>query len=325
MINYFLIINVTLVFMLLLSEVLKYKELILSRGLTIFSIFIYSLLVAFKGDSGSDTFLYLRAFDSYYDYSTLSDFGFSDLGFGFIYQVVNYFNLNFDYINYINAVLIFFSLNLLSKYKNNYIVVVFIAIVGLNIDFSTIRQSYAIHIFIIIYLVTKRQSLSVIVAFLFHKSSLLSYIVNLSHTKLSIKKALPFFSMFSVIFYFFYVFYLNRYIEVGSTFLFRNGFNFIVQIVLIVLILYLLGYENKILIVCALIMIIPIGYRVFSFFLIMESVKVTNIKFNRILLFNLTLILFLLKVFSFSNQSILNDSERSTILHYQSYFQGEIN
>ncbi len=288
------------------------------RLLIIFSISLYSCLVAFQGVSGSDSHMYLRAFQSFSDtYEAFSVFGFSEPGFWLINKAAVSLSLDFSIINYVNAVVVFFSLYYISVKRSPFLTVLYIVIIGINVDFSTIRQSLGLHVFSIVYFVFKSQFSAVVVGMLLHKSVLLSYLVNLVNSRISLKIVV----LAVIVLLFFNYFFLQRYLAQGPGFVFREGYVFILQTFIIVAVMALLGYSKKIIISVALLSVIPIGYRVIFFFLILNEVPYPVIRFNKLVLSCVLLCLMVAKVASFTRHSLENDLERSTILHYENYFK----
>ncbi len=275
------------------------------------AILIYSLLIAFKGVSGSDTFFYERLYYSEFTFGSLF-LTFSDVFFISLMYVFKKASLNFDALNYLNAILAFVSLNLLAKNKSASLVVLYISLIGLNLDFSTMRQSYGMHVFSILYFSYNSFFLSFVLSFGFHKSAIFSFISKLKSHNLSLKGLLILLS-FSFVFYFLF---LQRYMSVGSSFLSRDGYGFIFQSLIVCSIMFLLRFDRKIIILTFFILYFPVGYRVLFFLFVMEYSYLPKLKANQMTLIVLLMVFSFAKVSSFSSQSISIDGKRSVVLHY---------
>ncbi|NVC65324.1 hypothetical protein FC652_19770, partial [Vibrio sp. 05-20-BW147] len=199
--NLFLWAIVLSCFILILSDFVRIK--FIRSSMCYGAILIYSLLIAFKGGSGSDTFLYERLYSSEFTFTSLF-LTFSDVLFVSLMYIFKKNLLHFDTFNYLNSILVFISLNLLAKRKSASLVVLYISLIGLNLDFSTMRQSYGMHVFSILYFSFSSFGLSFILSLGFHKSAIFSFISNLNKYKLSLKSILLIFS-FALVFYFIFL------------------------------------------------------------------------------------------------------------------------
>lgn len=307
--NLFFLVIILSCFILILSDFVRIK--LIRSSMCYGAILIYSLLIAFKGSSGSDTFFYERLYFSEFTFSSLF-LNFSDVLFVSLMYIFKKGLLHFDTLNYLNAILAFISLNLLAKSKSASLVVLYISLIGLNLDFSTMRQSYGMHVFSILYFSFNSFFLSFILSFGFHKSAIFSFISNLNKHKLSFKSILLIFS-FALVFYFIF---LQRYMSVGASFLSRGGYGFIFQSLIVCGIMFLLRFDKKTIIITFVVLYFPVGYRVLFFIFVMDYSCLPKLKFNQISLIFLLIAFSFVKTSSFSSQSISIDGERSVVLHY---------
>jgi len=271
---------------------------------------IYSSFIAFQGDSGSDTFEYIRVYNSFVNYE---DFAFFEPGLYIYFSLLKFFNFEYELVNYGHALVVAMSLYLISIKRSPLLAALYIAYIGLNVDFSTLRQSFGIHLFTIFYLMSSKIYLSAFVSMLFHASgifALVSKILNIKFTFINL-------SVLFLISVLCYYLFLERYLLYGMGFLVREDFGFILQSIFLIFICYFMGYSRKILLMVALFSILPIGYRIVFFLLIIQDVKGPRIVFNKFILCGVLLLFISFKLNSFMVQSIKNDGERSIITHYE--------
>lgn len=273
------------------------------------SIFIYSYLIAVKGESGSDTFLYVDLFQKHG--STLT-FSFIEPGIIWFFQGINQITSEYYIVNFFHSVLVGFSLWLLYKNKDPYVLVVYIIYIGINVDFSTLRQSISFHCFVLMWFLLKNQLIASLLASVFHVSAIFSYAYNLTNMKFRA----PLIILAGGLCVFIYYFFLIRYLEVGRDFIFRSDAVFFLQSLFLVLLLYLMGYKKKILFVIFILSAIPIGFRLVFFYLVFCPSPLPNRLSNKLFLGFLLIVFLSVKLQSFTAQSIENDGERSTIRHF---------
>ncbi|EMK6668398.1 EpsG family protein [Vibrio fluvialis] len=275
----------------------------------VIGLLFYSYLVAFKGGSGSDTIYYYTIFEQNLSHAETA---FHEPGFGLLKDLVKYFNGDYNVINYIQSLLVFLSLFLLSRNQGVFIVSIYISLCGLTIDFSTLRQSLSFHLFVIVFFVIESRPIAAFLSSFFHYSSLFSFINKFY--LLSIKRLFYLIS-FVVIFYFVF---LNRYLDEGLQFVFRSGFSWLVLFAVYSFAFYLVGYRYRQLVFISMLLYFPIGYRVISYLLVVDKPIVIPRSFSKkLMLLAFFMLITWLKVYSFSEQSINNDKERSVILHYE--------
>lgn len=284
-----------------------------SLPILFFSSWVYAFLIAFKGESGSDTYVYKDIFDNVLS-STYYSFPFKEFGSYILFYGLRSFNFSFDYINYINAFFVFFSLILLALKRSPILVIIYIAFVGINVDFSTIRQSYAIHIFTVFFLISDRLYVSMLSGLLFHYSSIIVLAVDKLKNKLDVRKVLVFIVVLCVLL----VIFLERYLISGMDFIVRKSPFFLLQSFIIALIFYVLGYNKKVACTVFFISFIPVGFRFLLFFMVVLPYPNKSFKlFNKVVLLSFLLLLLVFKLYSFSVQSIQNDQDRSIVTRYE--------
>lgn len=275
--------------------------------------FFYSLLIGFRSNTGSDTFLYQNFF---YDRSYPSA-NFVEPGVEVLFDTFNVFNSNFDMFIFFHGIIVFIGLLALLRYKDSLFVAFYIVLIGINVDTSTLRQSLALHFFMISVFIFRHYAISTVIASLFHLSSISSFFSKISSIKFSVLSVL---AMATLSFAFYYLF-LSRYMEVGRDFLFRDGFSFLMQTLFVFLFVVLSGYKFPIIAFSTFLSIIPIGYRVIFFVLVTsESLLRPRNAINHLLLVMMMILYSSVKVFSFYYQSSFNDAERSVVLFFDRLF-----
>lgn len=315
---------ISVFFLLLISGCSK------SRNMQLFlcaaAIVLYSSLVAFKGVAGSDTdiyyYVYMTFSSSYFDFSKFG--GFNEPGFWLLNHILHLLGLPFSALNVLNAVLIFLSLFTVCRKVGVIPLLVYIPFVGLNIDFSTMRFSFAFHLFIIFYLSNQKAFLSSIVAGMFHGFGFLFFILVLFRT-FDLKKTpwYKFLTLAMVLFislFFMYENFLLRYLGAGTQFLFRDGFGFILQSMLLYGICFIgrIGKRDSLSII--LLSFIPVGFRVAGIYILLSSYQPPKLLLNFLLFYLLIAYLFFAKLYSFTKSSLLIDENKSVILHYSGAF-----
>lgn len=294
------------IFCLLLSTFFKEK---CKLFFLLIGIVIYSILVAFKGYSGSDTIYYYHIFSENISYK---DTAFYEPGFIFIKDLVKFFGGDFNYINYIQSFIVFLSLFLMARKQNVYIVCIYITLCGLTIDFSTLRQSFSLHLFTIVFFLFDNKAISTFISGFFHFSSIFSYVNKFFFVKLKrFIILIPFFLIF-------YFLFLRRYLDEGDEFIFRSGFSWLLLLVTYSFSFYLAGYRGRQLLFMSLLLYFPIGFRVIAYLLVVEKPKKEMLLLNnKIFIFLFLVVISWLKIHSYSLQSVKYDMERSVILHYE--------
>ncbi|WP_029828764.1 EpsG family protein [Vibrio parahaemolyticus] len=321
--NVFYFAIVTSFFSLLFSSLISeglYKKILLFFGIS-----IYCLLIAFKGQAGSDTDLYYIAYSNYAnDYKSFyMAGGFSEIGF----WLINYFGFfsgfSFVYVNIVSAIFVFFSLYLVGVKKNPLLLLFYIPFVGFNIDFSTIRFSIAFHCFVILFLLFDRPFFSSVISGFFHKFGFLFFSVNFINVSFKKLKGIHYFFFFIVlapIGYYFYTEFIERYLAYGSQFVFRDGFSFLLQSFLVLFICCLARFPVKNSIAIFLISMIPVGFRICGILILVSDLKKSSIIFNKVILYLILIFFFFAKLISFTNASLSIDGHKSIILHYSNFF-----
>nr|QOS24951.1 hypothetical protein VP352_00015 [Vibrio parahaemolyticus] len=321
--NVFYFAIVTSFFSLLFSSLISeglYKKILLFFGIS-----IYCLLIAFKGQAGSDTDLYYIAYSNYAnDYKSFyMAGGFSEIGF----WLINYFGFfsgfSFVYVNIVSAIFVFFSLYLVGVKKNPLLLLFYIPFVGFNIDFSTIRFSIAFHCFVILFLLFDRPFFSSVISGFFHKFGFLFFSVNFINISLKKLKGIHYFFFLIVlapIGYYFYTEFIERYLAYGSQFVFRDGFSFLLQSFLVLFICCLARFPVKNSIAIFLISMIPVGFRICGILILVSDLKKSSIIFNKVILYFILIFFFFAKLISFTNASLSIDGHKSIILHYSNFF-----
>lgn len=281
-----------------------------------FASFFYSVLVALKGGSGSDTFEYIRIYNSVLEVPYII-FPFKEVGFYWLLVFLKSNGFSFDAVNYINAFLVFVSIFLLAVKRSPFLVVVYIAFVGINVDFSTIRQSYGIHLFSVFYLFSERMIISIVAGGMFHLSTVISIGIKVLENRLTTSKILIAGGVGTLL----CVIFLERYLSQGMIFLVRSSPVFLLQSLVIAFLFYVLGYNKKVVACIFLISILPIGFRFLILFMVVIKFPNSKLKFMKRLGVSFCLLLVLsFKLYSFSGQSIINDGERSTVLKFEELF-----
>lgn len=307
--NFFLILILASCILLVLAEFVKGR--LIKNFTRAVSILIYTSLIAFKGGSGADTSLYIRLFEHNLSFVEVF-YSFSDFAFVLLFASLSDAGFSFYSLNYINAILAFFSLYYIATKKNGYLVVLYISFIGINVDFSTLRQSISIHVFSIVYFYFNSQFLAVIVAVGFHKSAIFAYLNKLKDKKIT---KIQFFYLVLLL-TFFYYFFLVRYLQYGTSFLYRDSYLFLFQSLIVCFFMYMLKFRGISIVFVFFLFFLPIGFRLIFFTLIMDRSSLPNVKFNKLALGGLLLVFTLSKLYSFTSQSISINGDRSVVNHY---------
>ena len=261
----------------------------------VFAILLYALAIFKRGDTGSDTLSYRAFFDN-------NVYIFIEPGFEYVSLIVHLFSDDFIYVLFLQSILVFISLFILLKNNSSSVVMFYIATFGTTFDFSTIRQSLAFHLFVLIYFITKKRFL-LFISSLFHFSSLFYVIPNILNQRF-MKYIM--FAMTPGIFY-----YANIYLSEAPQFVDISLSN-IVQFLFLYFIFYLLNSSARTLFALSL-FIIPIGFRLFSYAIITENSFSRRKKLRFEIAHFLLFIYCVLKIFSFSYQSIILDEMNSPV------------
>jgi hypothetical protein len=275
--------------------------------------FFYAILIGFRSNTGSDTFVYQNYF---YDRSYPSA-NFVEPGVGFLFDVFNVFDVNFDMFIFFHGIIVFIGLLVLLRYKDCLFVAFYIVLIGINVDTSTLRQSLALHFFLISMFVFRHYAISTLIASLFHLSSISSFFSKISSIRFSALSV----SAIAIFSFIFYYLFLSRYLEVGQGFLFREGFSFIAQTLFVFMFVVISGYKVSIITFSTFLSIIPIGYRVIFFVLVTsESLLRPKNTINHLLLVVVMILYSSVKISSFYYQSSFNDAERSVVQFFDRLF-----
>lgn len=299
------------VLFLLLSSFCKSK--LVNTSFSSLGVFLYSSLVALRGTSGSDTFVYVYVYERI---NTSFLYPFYEPGVKILFQLMSYLNFPYEFVNFFQAVLVFISLTYLVWNKSAFVVVLYIFFVGLNVDFSTLRQSISMHVFVVLIYSFRNQLFATVLAGLFHLASLFSYIVRISTTRINLFKLIVLF----VFLVFFKFMFLDRYLSDGQSFIFRSDFGFLLQSLMLISVMTLMGYSRRVLLCVFFLSFIPIGYRLVFFFLVLSPAERPRVGLNKVVLSFVLLFVVALKLYSFSLQSIENDGVNSVVLFYDNYF-----
>lgn len=271
---------------------------------------VYSFLVSFRSFSGSDTFVYLNIYNQI---EIEHVYPFIEPGLKWVFGLMNFFDFPYDVVNYIQGSLVFISLCFLTKNKSPFVVVLYIAFIGINVDFSTLRQSLSVHIFIIFLWLFKNKLLSTIFSAMFHLSAIFSFIANVVNVKLSIWKVVALVCVAIVL----KLLFLDRYLAVGQDFVFRTDLVFLIQSFTLIFLMFLMGYDKKSLAYVFIISFVPIGYRLILFFIVLSPIDINRWSNKTLvgkLLLSVLLMFFVsLKMYSFSVQSLANDGLNSVV------------
>lgn len=277
---------------------------------------VYSFLVSFRSFSGSDTFVYLNIYNQI---EIEHVYPFIEPGLKWVFGLMNFFDFPYDVVNYIQGSLVFISLCFLTKNKSPFVVVLYIAFIGINVDFSTLRQSLSVHIFIIFLWLFKNKLLSTIFSAMFHLSAIFSFIANVVNVKLSIWKVVALVCVAIVL----KLLFLDRYLAVGQDFVFRTDLVFLIQSFTLIFLMFLMGYDKKSLAYVFIISFVPIGYRLILFFIVLSPIDINRWSNKTLvgkLLLSVLLMFFVsLKMYSFSVQSLANDGLNSVVLFYEKF------
>lgn len=295
----FTIIILSIILMLTASQLTRVKSNIF--GLNNCAILIYALLVAFRGESGSDTFLYKSLFDLPIYFIT-----FPEPGLVLLFDIFNALGLTFDHILLLQGIMVFASLRLMSKKQGPLMVALYIVLFGLNVDMSTLRQSFATH-FLIICIMGFNARWIASLAIAIHFSSLFSFLTNLKNKKIYIYLILVSPIIFS---------YINRYMEQSPDSLGRDSLSWIPQLIFVIVFLWLQGLSALWLLISSFLLYIPVGYRVLSYVIPFTSQK----RVQRWRHYAASFLLFLfaiVKVDSYCEQSKANDGNKSVVTHYE--------
>ena len=277
---------------------------------------VYSFLVSFRSFSGSDTFVYLNI---YSQIEIEHVYPFIEPGLKWVFGLMHFFDFPYDVVNYIQGSLVFISLCFLTKNKSPFVVVLYIALIGINVDFSTLRQSLSVHIFIIFLWLFKNKLLSTIFSAMFHLSAIFSFIANVVNVKLSIWKVVALVCVAIVL----KLLFLDRYLAVGQDFVFRTDLLFLIQSFALIFLMFLMGYDKKSLAYIFIISFVPIGYRLILFFIVLSPIDINRWSNKTLvgkLLLSVLLMFFVsLKMYLFSVQSLANDGLNSVVLFYEKF------
>ena len=293
-------------FFILLSFVRTYY---IRNILLFFPVVLYTTLIAFQGESGSDTFEYVRIYNSFTDYNS---FPFIEPGFALYFGTLSFFSVDYELVNYSHALVVAISLYLISIKRSPILVALYIIYIGINVDFSTLRQSFGFHIFAIFYLVSNKLYLSAFTSMSFHFSGIFAVLSKFIKIKLTLRTL----TILAVILVLTYFVFLQRYLLHGISFLIRDDFWFVFQTLIVLFVCYFMGYSRRVMIMICLFSIIPIGYRIVFFLLLIEQVQFTRIAI-KIITCGVILLFLVIKLNSFTIQSINNDGKRSIITHYE--------
>jgi hypothetical protein len=267
------------------------------------AIFLYVLLIFFRGDKGADTQNYISLY--VYDIKT----AFIEPGFYLLSQLVKSIYDDFTVVLALQSLLIFFSLNVLLKKTSPIILVFYISFFGLTFDLSTLRQSLAFHSFILLSYNFKNKFYSLFSVF-FHLSSLFGYIICKLTSKFNLKILLIFITLAG--------FYIFTYINEAPQFINIEVKN-LIQFFGVFIIHLLISASNtsKAL---TLLFFLPIGFRLFAYNLLFDqSYKVVN-NLRGLFAIAIIFVLSIIKILSFSMQSIELDLDSSPIYIWASLF-----
>ena len=299
------------VLFLLLSSFFKSK--LIKFPLSFIGVAMYSFLVAFRGASGSDTFVYVYVYERI---NTAFAYPFIEPGVKFLFGLMSYFDFSYDVVNMFQAILVFVSLTYLLLRKTPFVVVLYIFFIGLNVDFSTLRQSISLHVFVILIYFFRNQIIATVIAGLFHVSSIFSYVVKIVGAKITFLKLV----VLSIFLVFFKFMFLDRYLTDGQDFIVRSDFGFLLQTFTLIFVMTLMGYSKRVLLSVFFISFIPIGYRLIFFFLVLTPAEKPKVGFNKVILSFVLIFVVALKLYSFGIQSVENDGINSVVLFYDNYF-----
>jgi hypothetical protein len=190
----------------------------------------------------------------------------------------------------------------------------YILLFGINIDFSTLRQSIALHLAMILFRFMPLVLASLAASF-FHLSALVIPFASIRRIKLSyyhmiipLVLAVP------------AVFFLTRYLSdsEGAAYLFRQDLSWSLQYAFILAFLILKKYSAPIIAVSFITALLPIGYRVFA--LIFPFATSPSVGKRSELYSSLLMLIFAVpKLVSYSHQSLSNDGINSVVLHFGSF------
>lgn len=315
-----------LIFFLLLGSVSS-KSNNFKFSLGTVAIFLYSALVAFKGEAGSDTYVYYQAYlnfsDSYLSFKNYS--GFREPGFWFLNYLSSKANFDFSFLNFLNSIVIFFSLLLSLKKIGAISLLIYIPFVGLNVDFSTMRFSFALHVFVILYFYSGRVFLSAFFSGLFHSFGFLFFIPvvfkEYDFYKIKWYEFLGGGGMLLVGLLYMYNEFVERYINEGEQFIFRDGAGFMFQTALIFAICIISRLKRRDSFMILFLSIVPVGFRVAGVFILLSTFRTPRKLINVIVLYFLVFFLYFAKLYSFSIASFQIDGSRSVITHYGVFFK----
>lgn len=301
--NFFSIAVFSALVIVLLSSVVRHSN--LSNAIFLSGSLVYCLLIALRGDSGSDTFLYKLFYEKQVDYLT-----FLEPGLPYIFEALSIIGLPFEGMLCLQAALCFYSLIILRKTSGSSAVIFYILFFGLNIDFSTLRQSIALHL-IIISAYHVKNSLPAIFLSSIHFGALFSLL-----SRLSMRSFLLYLIPVSLV----ALFFIQRYLDLVNEYFIRDDYGWIMQTLAIMFFMYAKGYGFTSTCIAGAFSYIPIGYRLLAYIIPVMKPRVVNGRSD----FIVALVLCLaspIKLYSFSSQSLQNDGDKSVVFYFNEYMK----
>lgn len=265
----------------------------------------YCGLVAIRGESGSDTFVYKLLYYGDINYSI-----FSEPGLIYIFRLFNNLGFSFDTFIYFQGLICFYSLFLMKKKAGNSAIIFYIIFFGLNIDFSTLRQSIALHLLVIIAFHIRGIWPSIFVT-LIHYGAIFSLVLRTKWT-FQIMLFLPIYIIGTLIF--------ERYIDLTYVYFVRDDYTWFIQTAAICFFLIAKGYGMINVALIGVLSYFPLGYRIIAFMIPIQTPR--HVVGKREAITALALLLVSpIKLYSYADQSIVNDQQRSVILYFEDYFK----
>lgn len=300
--NFSIIISLSLFLITISAGIYKYK---LAKFLFIVGIIIYCCLIAFRSNSGSDTFIYQDIYEGNIDYSV-----FIEPGLIYLFKVGNFLDLSFNYFLIFQAIICFWSLLLMKRLSGYSSIIFYVIFFGLNIDFSTLRQSIALHFLIITTFYIKSFWPSIVFSSI-HIGSIFSlfFRTNLKYQIITLGILLVTVSIF-----------FQRYENHLNLYFYRSNNDWIMQTMAIIMYLMLKRYSNISIALIGFFSYFPIGFRLIAFMFPMLTPKYIFGRYDFIAAIML-LIISPVKLSSYSEQSISNDLEKSVVVHYENFFK----
>lgn len=269
--------------------------------LTIPAIAGYCILIAFRGTSGSDTIVYAAVLNGSIPVTV-----FHEVGFQLLVHAIRSVNGGISSLEALQAIICFISLLHISRRNGGAFVALYISLFGINLDFSTMRESIALHLVSIIFMLTKRNSFFLATPSLIHIPAL-SVLLNRKLSWVSqVFLAIAAIMAYSVI---------ARYIEYGSEFLFRGSSAWVIQEVSILAVLWFMGFRFRFIFIASILLVIPVGYRALAYLYILQRPRASRKIYQQVAIIIVALIS-VAKVVSFERQSIIANGARSVALHF---------